>query len=150
MCSVKSSPEPSLDQSDTDLAINDLQLFINRYPKSELIDSCNFWIDKLRLKLEVKDMEAVRLYSMTSNYRAAVVSAESFMKEFPLSRYTEEATYILVKNSYLLALNSIDRKKQERIEDTRKRYRNFVAEFPASTYIKELTGNVERLKDVQE
>jgi len=140
MCSVKNSPEPSLDQNDTELAISDLQLFINRYPKSELIDSCNKVIDKLRLKLETKDYNAVLLYSKTADYRAAVVSAEAFLKTYPLTQYKEEVNYLLVKNAILLTENSVESKKQERKEDTIKRYRNFVASFPESKYSKELAS----------
>jgi outer membrane protein assembly factor BamD len=134
MCSVSNSPEPSLDPNDTDLAINDLQQFVNRYPNSELIDSCNNTIDRLRFKLEVKESENVRQYSKTEYYRAAVVSSMAFNEKYPRSDFREEILFILIKNSYLLANNSVKEKKIERIEDTIERYRNFVAEFPASKY----------------
>ena len=55
MCSVKNSPEYKLDQHETELAINSLQQFINRYPESSLVDSCNHIMDRLRLKMEKKD-----------------------------------------------------------------------------------------------
>ena len=61
MCSVQNSPEPSLDPNDTELAIRDLQSFIDRYPNSTLVDSCNQTIDKLRYKLEIKDFEALSI-----------------------------------------------------------------------------------------
>jgi outer membrane protein assembly factor BamD len=138
MCSVSNSPEPSLDQNDTELAINDLQQFVNRFPNSSLIDSCNSTIDKLRYKLEVKECENVRQYSKTEYYRAAVVSAMSFNEKFPRSDFKEEIQYILVKNSFLLAKNSVNEKKVDRIEETIERYRNFVAEFPATKYKKEV------------
>ena len=138
MCSVSNSPESSLDPNDTELAINDLQQFVNRYPKSELIDSCNNTIDRLRFKLEVKDRENVRQYSKTEYYRAAVVASLSFNEKYPRSDFREEILYILVKNSYLLAKNSVKEKKLERIEETIERYRNFVAEFPVTKYKKEV------------
>ncbi len=140
MCSVSNSPEPSLDPNDTELAINDLQQFVNRYPNSELIDSCNNTIDRLRYKLEVKESENVRQYSKTEYFRAAVVSAMSFNEKYPRSEFREEMLYILVKNSFLLAKNSVKEKKMDRIEETIERYRNFVAEFPASKYKKEVDG----------
>jgi|TARA_R110000737_G_scaffold164641_1_gene192294 outer membrane protein assembly factor BamD len=138
MCSVSNSPEPSLDPNDTELAINDLQQFVNRYPNSTLVDSCNITIDKLRFKLETKEYENVRQYSKTEYYRAAVVSAMAFNEKHPRSDFREEIYYILVKNSYLLAKNSVKEKKLERIEDTIERYRNFVAEFPGTKYKKEV------------
>jgi outer membrane protein assembly factor BamD len=138
MCSVANSPEPSLDPNDTDVAIKDLQQFIDRYPNSSLIDSCNNTIDRLRFKLETKEYNNVKQYSKTEYYRAAVVASMSFNEKYPLSRFREEICYLLVKNSYLLTKNSVQEKKMERIEETIERYRNFVAEFPESKYKKEV------------
>ena len=124
-----------LDQNETNLAINDLQQFIDRFPSSILVDSCNVIIDKLRFKLEKKDLYAVKLYSKTENYRAATSAAITFLNDFPMSIYNEEVSYLLVKNSYFLSKNSIESKKKDRIEKTIERYYNFVASFPNSEYI---------------
>lgn len=140
MCSVKQSPEKSLDQTDTELAINSLQQFIDRFPNSELIDSSNTIMDRLRFKLESKTFEAVKLYSRTMNYRAAVTASETFIADYPVSVYKEDAGYILVNNSYLLTKNSVDAKKLERTAQTLERYRNFVAEFPTSKHVKSLSS----------
>ncbi len=135
MCSVQNSPEHSLDQTETELALNDLQQFVNRYPNSTLVDSCNNTIDRLRFKLQKKDYNSVKLYAKTENYRAAVSSALTFLEDFPMSSFKEEISYILVKNSYFLARESVDNKKSERIDQTIERYSNFVAEFPESRYM---------------
>jgi outer membrane protein assembly factor BamD len=145
MCSVNNSPEASLDQNDTELAINNLQQFIDTYPQSSLVDSCNKIMDRLHLKLEKKDFDAVRLYSKTENYRAAVTSASSFMQDYPRSKNRQEVMFILVKNAYYLALNSVDEKKKERIEEAMERYRTFVAEFPESTHDAEVDGYYDAL-----
>lgn len=147
MCSVNNSPTPSLDQTDTELAIRDLQSFVDRYPQSELIDSCNNLIDGLRFKLERKDYESVLLYNKTSQYNAATTSAETFMEDYPISQYTEEVMKIAVENSYLLAKNSVTSKKEERIDKTIERYNNFVAQFPASEDKDRLMKMVEELKN---
>lgn len=140
MCSVHNSPDHTLDQEETKLAINDLQQFVNKYPNSYLVDSCNHIIDRLHYKLELKDYESVKLYSKTERYRAGVASALTFLEDHPMSKFEEEVFYILVKDSYMLSKNSIDSKKVERIEQTMERYRNFVAQFPESEYIKTLAG----------
>jgi len=80
MCAVKNSPKHTLDPTDTELAINDLQLFVDKFPNSKLVDSCNYFIDRLRGKLELKEFEGVKLYSQTENFRAAVVAAETFIE----------------------------------------------------------------------
>ena len=39
------------------------------------------------LAAQLKDFESVRLYAKTENFRAAVVSAQSFLDNFPLSKF---------------------------------------------------------------
>lgn len=138
LCSVENSPSPSLDPNDTELAIKDLQTFINRFPESEFVPSCNETIDQLRMKLEIKEFDAVKHYSKTEYFRAATVSAMSFLEKYPLTKFKEEAMYLLVKNSYLLSINSVQDKKKERIEESIQRYRTFVTEFPQSNYKREV------------
>jgi outer membrane protein assembly factor BamD len=140
MCSVNNSPDWSLDQLETDVAINNLQQFVNQYTNSTLIDSCNNIIDGLRFKLETKSYESVRLYSKTENYRAAESSALTFLEDYPMSEFKEEVHYLLVLNSYYLAKNSVEQKKKERIEQTIERYSTFVAAFPDSKYVRTLAA----------
>ncbi|GAB5418623.1 MAG: outer membrane protein assembly factor BamD [Crocinitomicaceae bacterium] len=146
MCSVNNSPAPSLDQTDTELAIRDLQSFIDRYPQSELIDSCNNLIDGLRFKLERKAYESVLLYDQTANYNAAATSAETFIEDYPISQYVEDVLRIAVENSYYLANNSVESKKAERIDKTIERYNNFVAQFPESSEKDRLSKLIEQLR----
>ncbi|MFT5778640.1 MAG: outer membrane protein assembly factor BamD [Crocinitomicaceae bacterium] len=134
MCSVNNSPEYSLDQMETDIAINNLQQFADRYPNSVLVDSCNNIIDALHFKLETKDYEAVKLYAKTLNYLAAVSSALIYVEDYPMSIFSEEVNMILVENSYYLSKNSIENKKIERTEQAIERYSTFVAAFPESKY----------------
>ena len=110
------------------------------------MDSCNRIIDRLRFKLEKKDFTHVQLYSQTERYRAAVSSAEIFMENYPASEFNEEVFYLLVKNSYYLAINSIESKKTQRIEDSYERLRNFEAVFNNSQYSKELNMLIRRLE----
>ena len=135
MCSVHNSPEFSLDQLETEVAINNLQQFANRYPNSPLVDSCNNIIDGLHFKLETKSYEAVMLYAKTENFRATVSSALVFAEDYPMSVFREDVQFTLVKNSYFLAKNSIDAKKIERTQEAIERYSTFVAAFPESTHI---------------
>jgi len=138
ICSVNNSPDFSLDQNETELAINDLQQFINKFPDSELVDSCNHVMDRMRLKLEMKDFYALKGYSDREELKAGVSTALTFLADYPMSDYKEEVYYILVKNSYLLTKNSTNDKKSSRIEETLERYRKFVAEFPNTKYKKEI------------
>lgn len=147
MCSVHNSPTFSLDQNETEIAIANLQGFLYNYPNSILVDSCNHIIDRLYFKLEKKDYESVLLYNKTSNYSAAVTSALTFMEDHPMSIYEEEVYYILVDNSVLLAKNSIENKKKERIENAIERYRNFAVRYPESNELKALGPRIGDLEE---
>ena len=140
LCSVNNSPKYGLDQSETMIAINNVQQFVDVFPQSILVDSCNKIIDRLKFKLELKDFDAVKLYSKTENYRAAVTSCEIFMDKYINSRFTEEVNFLYVKNSVFLAKNSIENKKEERIEQSKERFLNFVKKYEKSIYFKELNS----------
>ena len=56
-CYYMLSPIHSLDQKDTNTAIEKLQIFINNYPKSIYIEEANNLISELQEKLEKKDFE---------------------------------------------------------------------------------------------
>lgn len=135
MCNVNNSPKWSLDQTETYEALNSVQQFIDKYPNSPLIDSCNRLIDQLSFKLEVKDYNKIILYDKTLNFKAAVAYTDLFLEKFPLTEYEEEVRYLSIKNSFILSENSIETKKKERIEETLRRYRNFTDDFPNSKYL---------------
>lgn len=147
MCNVNNSPKWSLDQTDTYAALNAVQSFIDKYPDSPLVDSCNSIIDALSYKLEFKDYNKVLLYSKTENFKAAVTYAQIFQEKYPLSIHDEEIQYEGIKNGYYLTINSIESKKKERVEETITRYRNFVAEYPNSEYLKSLKSLLDVWQD---
>jgi outer membrane protein assembly factor BamD len=134
ICSVKSSPEPSLDQEETYLALNDFQLFVQRFPNSDLVDSCNRVMDRLRFKLETKDFKSVQLYDKMENYRAAVVSAKTFMEEYPQSSYKQDVAFIALNNAYNLGINSVFSKQKERLEDALSLHQKYVSIFEKRSY----------------
>lgn len=138
ICSVKNSPAYNFDQQETDFALNEVQQFIYLFPNSSKIDTCNIIMDNLRLKLERKEYENIKLYSKTLNFKSAIVYSETFLNTYPTSKYKEEIHYIMIKNSFSLAKNSVSSKKVARIEDTIETYRIFVAQYPESKHKKEL------------
>lgn len=138
MCSVNNSPEPALDQTETLNALDQLQVFADMYPDSERMDTCNAIMDKLHAKLELKDFESAKLYHQTENYKAAVFAFSNLIVKYPTSIYKYEILKLSVLSNYELAINSIHSKKLERLNNTLKSYRKFVAEFPNSDDISKL------------
>ena len=154
MCSVKNSPAPPLDQEETEIALNELQLFVQRYPQSELVDSCNQVMDKLRLKLENKAFLSVKLYAQTERYQAAVVSGKSFIEEYPQSESREEVAYIILQNGFILASKSTFRRKKERLEEVLSIYESYKSDLEKKRYqdraLDYYKNTMDMLKDVDE
>ena len=136
-CSYLLSPKARLDQSVTQDAIDALQLYINLYPFNERVDEANRLIDELRDKLVYKSYLSARLYFDFENYKAAVIALKNGLDEHPDSQYREELMYMLLKSKYLLAMGSVESKKQERLTSTLDEYFSFADEYPESKYKKE-------------
>ena len=145
MCKVKNSPQSALDQTETEEAINAVQIFVDSYPQTVLMDTCNQIIDRLRFKIETKEFNQVLLYSKTERYRAAVASAEIFLEKYPSSTFAEIVLSKMVRNSYYLTINSIESKKSVRIDETIERMRKFEADFPGSDDLQSLNQLVNKL-----
>ena len=137
-CKVDASPKSSLDQSFTLEAINELQAFMNRFPKTEKKDTCNQIIDELRDKLEKKAFESANLYYHMEEYEAATVAYNNMLSDYPDTELREEVLYKIVLSNFNLALNSVQEKKLTRFEETMKSYTKFVDNFPNSSFLKEL------------
>lgn len=137
-CKVQASPKSSLDQSNTMGAINELQAFMNRYPNTTRKDTCNAIIDELRGKLEEKAFESSKLYFHMEDYEAASVSFTNMLSDYPDTELREEVLFLIVKSNYNLALNSVNKKKLARFEETIKSYTKFVDNFPNSVRLAEL------------
>lgn len=140
-CYFLESPKYSLDQTETKNAIRELQNFIYKYPNSQRVKQCNELIDQLRAKLEKKYFEIARQYYFLNDYKAAVVSFENVLKDFPDTKYREEIMFLVIKANYLYSLKSIEAKKTERFKATMDAYNKFISYFPEnSKYAKEASG----------
>lgn len=136
-CYYKNSPNPSLDPTNTLKAMNELQYYINSFPSSSKVDTCNILVTELRHKLEDKYFDIATQYYKTLNYKAAVVSFQTFMNDYSDSKYAEEATYMIFKSQYTVAENSLQTKQLERYLEAKKYYNNFKARYPSSKFLKE-------------
>ena len=132
------SPNNKLDQSYSDKAIADFQLFINTFPNSDKVEKANKLIVDMRKKQEVKAFNQGQLYLDLKQYEAAMVSFENMVQEFPDSELVEEARFKSIVASFDLARNSIYSKQLERYNDVLIRIEKFYKKYPRSSYRKEL------------
>lgn len=137
-CYYLDSPRYSLDQTNTYEAMKEMQLFINMYPTSDSIPTCNNIIDELRIKLEKKATEIAIQYYKTRHYKAAITSFENVMEEFPDSKNREQILYFMMKSYYFYAIYSIDDKQDERYQQAIELYNDIMYLFPETKYQREL------------
>jgi outer membrane protein assembly factor BamD len=136
LCNYHISPKFSLDQADTYQALEKMELFITKYPKSAKLDTCHQLIDILRAKLEKKSYEIAKQYLKTEDFKGAIVAFKNLLIDFPDTKYREEIVFLILKSHFLLAQNSVSSKKYERYNDTIKAYYKFADSFPQSQFSK--------------
>ncbi len=134
-CYYLNSPIYKLDQTDTKNAMAELQNFVDQFPESSRIDSCNKISDLLRGKLEHKEYDITKQYFNITDYKAAIVSAKNFIKDFPESRNNDEILLVTINAYYLLAINSLESKKAERLDLAMESYLKLVDLYPKSSYL---------------
>lgn len=132
-----SSPPLHLDQANTVTAIDAFQDFINRYPKSPYAQQAAGAIVSLRAKLETKAFKNAKLYQQLERYKSAVIAYDNFQKDYPDSRYQEEAAFRKLESQYQLAQNSYIDKKRERFTEVVRLYQAFVDKYPKSIFLKQ-------------
>ncbi|MDA9773861.1 outer membrane protein assembly factor BamD [Saprospiraceae bacterium] len=132
------SPNPKLDQSYSDVAIEAFQLFINTFPESERVTEANKLIDEMRDKMEVKSFSQGQLYLDIKQYEAAMVGFDNMLQEYPDSEMAEKARYLGIVASHELAKNSIYGKQVERYKDVLLRIDKYEKKHKKSSYRKEL------------
>lgn len=137
-CDYKASPKPRLDQTATERALNEFQLYLNRYPNSTRKEKINEYMDELRDKLSYKAYLSAKNYYIREYYKAATISLQNCLKDFPGSKYREEIMYMLFVSKYELAANGVEDKKLERYNNALEEYYYFAEEYPESKYVEDV------------
>lgn len=145
------TPEPKLDQSSTYKAIQELQMFMEYFPRSERRELAQNMIFELQDKLVEKEYLSAKLYydlgsytgntvysSTGNNYLAAIVTAQNILKDYPYTKLREELSILILRAKYDMAKESVIEKKEERMLETVDEYYAFKNEFPESKYMKEV------------
>ena len=132
------APKYNLDQTDTHKAIEVLQDFINTYPNSAKLKEANQIYKVLSERLEKKYFEISKQYLTLEKYKAAIVSFDNFLEDFPGTKYKEQALYLKFKAAYQLGMKSIFQKKENRIKNAIAVYNKIKKTFPNSKYQEDL------------
>ncbi|ADV44105.1 outer membrane protein assembly factor BamD [Bacteroides helcogenes] len=136
------TPEPRLDQSGTYSAIQQLQMFMEYFPKSAKKEEAQNMIFALQDKLVMKEYLSAKLYYnlgnyLGNNYQSCVITAQNALKDYPYTNLREDLSILILRAKYELAVYSVEDKKPERYREAIDEYYAFKNEFPESKYIKE-------------
>lgn len=131
------SPEAQLDQSGTIQAIEELQNFLEYYPRSEKVSIAQNAIFELQDKLTLKELQNAQLYYnlgtyLGNNYESAVIVAKNAIKTYPYSKYKEDLELLVLKARYQEANLSVDERKADRFSDVIDEYYSFINNYPDS------------------
>jgi len=138
-CNYLESPRPSLDQTNTYIALRELQTFIDMYPSNTLkVEEAHRLMDDLRAKLEVKSYHIGMLYYKMGDYQAAITSFENLLDDYPDTDFKEDILFSITKAYYTYAEKSVWSKKAERYEKTIESYNNLLYLFPESEYLEDV------------
>jgi len=133
-CFSKLSPVYSLDQTDTNKALDKLQNFIDLYPESQYLQEANSIVNDLKNKLEKKSYEVAKQYNSISDYKASISAFDNFLSDFPGTPLKEDALFYKFDASYSLAINSVPQKKEERLNNAKASYMSLVKFKAESKY----------------
>ncbi|MCK6608830.1 MAG: outer membrane protein assembly factor BamD [Flavobacterium sp.] len=136
-CFYRLSPVYSLDQTDTEKALDKMQRFIDIYPESQFLPQANVYVKELREKLEKKAFEIAKQYNTISDFKGALKAFENFLADYPGTPYKEQALYYRFDSAYKLAINSVESKKQERLVYAKNTYTNLIKHNGQTEYKEE-------------
>ena len=156
----ESSPEPRLDQSPTNGAINAYQQFMDLYPDSKLRNRAQERLYVLYDKLIQKEYLSAELYynlggyfgninsNDESNYNASIITAQNALKTYPYCSLREEFMLLIMKSKFQLAENSTKEKRLERYRDAEDECYGFINEFPESKNVATAEKYIAKCKKV--
>jgi outer membrane protein assembly factor BamD len=147
-CFYKQSPKYQLDQTNTTKAMGFMQAFIAQHPNSDKVKEATEIIEKCRAKLEQKDYESAKLYynlreTNPAYLRAASITFNLLMNAYPDSQFSDEYKLYIIKSDYLFAIQSMELKKKDRLEQVVTDCNDFNDRFPDSKLKKEVQQYLE-------
>ncbi len=136
------SPAYELDQTDTQTALRQFQLFVERFPTSPQAPDAEAKIGELREKLARKQYEAAGLYERRELWEAAAITYESVFDQYPDTPFADDALVGAMNAFINFAELSVRDRQVDRLEKALADYRRLVQVFPDSP----LHGRAEELQ----
>jgi outer membrane protein assembly factor BamD len=145
------SPDPRLSQEETIKAMDQLNVFLDYYPESDKKEEVVKMLTDLQDKLVYKQYLNSKLYYnlgnyMGNNYQSCIITASNALVDYPVSKYREDLSFLVLRSRYMLAIQSFENLKPERFRATIDEYYSFANEFPESKYRKDAESILKECK----
>ena len=136
------SPDAQLDQTATIKAIQELEAFLDYFPKSDKVTIAQNAMFEMQDKLTLKQLQNAQLYynlgnDMGNNYESAIVVAQNALKDYPYSKYKEDFELLILKSKFQEAKLSVSERQADRYRDVVDEYYSFINNNPDSKHKKE-------------
>ncbi|MCB9261345.1 MAG: outer membrane protein assembly factor BamD [Flavobacteriales bacterium] len=145
-CQYHQALASELDQTNTTQAIEAIQIFINRYPTNDSVESGNKLIDELRSRLHEKAFNSAMLYFNMENYLAAYTAFKNAIINYPDLPEIEKAHYYKVESAYRYAKQSVKSVQEERYETTIVAAKDFLEATQENKYTPKVKDLMEKSK----
>ena len=105
-----------------------------------------YYLPSIRQKLELKSFEISKVYYKTMKYKAAGVSFDNMIDEYPDSKFREEAMKYSLRSKTELALNfSRLENKDLRLQEARTQYLLLARYYPETKFKSEADKLMEKI-----
>ena len=131
------SPQFSLDQTDTERAITQFELFMTRHPDHPLFLEAETRIQELRGKLAHKRYEAGLQYERRGYFQAAALTFESVFDDYYDTEWADDALVAAARAHIEFADQSVLARQPERLQAAVDVYDRLIQIFPESPLLKE-------------
>jgi len=131
-CKYMESPAYSLDQKQTREAIEEMEAFVERFPRSNHIPEVNRYLDEMRSKLIKKEYEIAYGYYFIEEYHAAYESFKQFLNLYPEAPQREDAMFYQLDAGFRYAIGSREDKQRERLQQVVNDFDKFSSSFAES------------------
>ena len=153
LCYFKQSPKIELDQTNTAKSIGVMQTYINTHPESARVREATEIIDVCRAKLEEKELRGAQLYHKVGQYRAAALSYNNLLNNYPESPRADEYKLKCIESYYRFARISALEKQVERYEKVISEFADFSDRFSDSKLLAEARSyhdqSVNNIKEIE-
>ena len=138
------SPHYKLDQTDTERAIANFELFLHRHPNHTHAEDAQENVRELRGKLARKKYDAGALYERRRMYRAATYTYEQVFDQYPETDYADRALVAAMRSYIDYSDRSVPGRQEERLQSAIEIYERLTQVFPDSPVLRDAERQYER------